>query len=133
MGVQLTKDSIDLGIVTNNADALIAFYRDVLGFKDEGTLPMPGGSMQRLICGTSTIKIVSMKRPVEATASPGGIGGATGYRYWTMHVSNLAEMVAACEAAQITVAVPITELRPGVTLAIVEDPDGNWVEFVQAG
>ncbi|MDP1795001.1 MAG: hypothetical protein Q8K63_12780 [Acidimicrobiales bacterium] len=44
----------------------------------------------------------------------------------------MAEMVAACEAAQVTVAVPITELMPGVSLAIVEDPDGNWVEFVQA-
>ncbi len=133
MGVQLTKDSIDLGIVTNNAEAMVAFYRDVLGFEDKGTMPMPGGGMHRLVCGTSAIKIVSMKRPVEAAAAPGGIGGATGYRYWTMNVSNLAEMVAACEAAQATVAVPITELMPGVSLAIVEDPDGNWVEFVQAG
>ncbi len=133
MGVQLTKDSIDLGIVTNNADAMVAFYRDVLGFQDRGTMPMPGGRMHRLACGTSAIKIVSMKRPVEATPAPGGIGGATGYRYWTMNVSNLAEMIAACEAAQITVAVPITELMPGVSLAIVEDPDGNWVEFVQGG
>jgi hypothetical protein len=22
------------------------------------------------------------------------------------------------------------EIRPGVTMAMVEDPDGNWVEFV---
>ena len=92
---------------------------------------MPGGNMTRLMCGTSTIKIVTMKRTTETKAAPGGIGGATGYRYWTMSVSNLAEIVAACEAAQVTVAVPITELAPGISLAIVEDPDGNWVEFVQ--
>jgi catechol 2,3-dioxygenase-like lactoylglutathione lyase family enzyme len=39
--------------------------------------------------------------------------------------------VAACEAAGRKVVVPITELRPGITIAIVEDPDGNWVEFLQ--
>lgn len=131
MGVNLTKDSIDLGIVTNDPEPMIAFYRDVLGLTEAGKMPMPGGAMTRLTCGTTTIKIVTMKRPVEAKAAPGGIGGATGYRYWTMTVSNLAEIVAACEAAQVTIAVPITELAPGVTLAIVEDPDGNWVEFVQ--
>jgi catechol 2,3-dioxygenase-like lactoylglutathione lyase family enzyme len=132
MSVNLSKDSIDLGIVTNDPVASIAFYRDVLGFEDLGEFPMPGGTMQRLQCGTSTIKIVSLKRPPSASAAPGGIGGATGYRYWTISVSNLAEIVAACEAAGVTIAIPITELRPGVTIAMVEDPDGNWVEFLGA-
>lgn len=130
MSVNLTKDSIDLGIVTNDPAASIAFYRDVLGFEDLGEFPMPGGSMQRLQCGTSTIKIVSMKKAPPASAPPGGIGGSTGYRYWTMSVSNLPEIVAACEAAGAKIAIPITELRPGVTIAMVEDPDGNWVEFL---
>jgi glyoxylase I family protein len=130
MSVNLTKDSIDLGIVTNDAVASIAFYRDVLGLEDLGEFPMPGGAMQRLQCGASTIKIVSMKKPPAATAAPGGIGGATGYRYWTISVSNLAEIVAACEAAGVKIAIPITELRPGITIAMVEDPDGNWVEFL---
>jgi glyoxylase I family protein len=130
MTVSLAKDSIDLGIVTNNPEASIAFYRDVLGFEDAGEFPMPGGTMRRLMCGTSTIKIVSLKRAPEAAAPPGGIGGGTGYRYWTISVSNLPDIVAACEAAGVKVAIPITELRPGVTIAMVEDPDGNWVEFL---
>src|SRR4051794_23468414 len=131
MTAQLTKDSIDLGIVTNDAEASIAFYRDVLGFEDLGEFPMPGGKMQRLQCGTSTIKIVSLKKPPPATAPPGGIGGASGYRYWTVSVSNLPEVVAACEAAGRPIAVPITELAPGIKIAIVEDPDGNWVELLE--
>ena len=32
MGVKVAKDAIDLGIVTTNGPAMLAFYRDVLGF-----------------------------------------------------------------------------------------------------
>lgn len=31
------------------------------------------------------------------------------------------------------IVVPATEIAPGVEIAIVEDPDGNWVEFVAGG
>ena len=132
MGVKLTKDSIDLGIVVRDADACLAFYRDVLGFEHVGTMPMPGGStMHRLMCGTSMIKLVAHDPVPEAANPPGGINKATGYRYWTMSVSNIAEIVDACTAAGVKVRIPITELRPGVTIAMVEDPDRNWVEFLQ--
>ena len=131
MSVDLTKDSIDLGIVVRDAEAALAFYRDVLGLEDLGERPMPGGVMHRLGCGTSVIKLVSLKNVPPAAAPPGGIGGGTGYRYWTISVSNMEAVVAACEAAGRPVAVPITELAPGITIAIVEDPDGNWVELLK--
>lgn len=131
MGANLTKDSIDLGIVAKDGPALVAFYRDVLGFEDQGEMPMPGGSMHRLAAGTSIIKIVCPRSTPAASSPPGGIQGATGYRYWTITVSNLTELVGACEAGGHKVVVPVTELRPGITIAIVEDPDGNWVEFLQ--
>jgi glyoxylase I family protein len=130
MAVELSKDSIDLGIVVQDPAAALAFYRDVLGFEDLGEMPMPGGTMHRLQCGTSVIKLVAPKKAPPATAPPGGIQGATGYRYWTISVTNLTDVVAACEAAGHKVAVPVTELRPGITIAIVEDPDGNWVELL---
>ena len=40
MGVKVAKDAIDLGIVTTNGDAMLSFYRDVLGFKHEGDITM---------------------------------------------------------------------------------------------
>jgi glyoxylase I family protein len=132
MGVKPAKDSIDLGIVTANPEAMIAFYRDVLGFEDQGDLAMPGGGLRRLGCGTSSIKIVSLKRDPPATAPPGGIGGATGYRYFTITVTNLDEIVAACEAAGAAIAIPTREIVPGHRVAIIEDPDGNWVEFLES-
>ena len=42
-------------------------------------------------------------------------------------------MVAACEEAGVKVIVPVSEIRPGVTIAMVTDPDGNVVEFVDYG
>ncbi|MCW2667430.1 MAG: hypothetical protein JWN57_2392 [Frankiales bacterium] len=131
MSVQLTKDSIDLGIVARDPAACLTFYRDVLGFEDLGESPMPGGTMHRLLCGTSMIKIVNLRRAPEASAPPGGLGGATGYRYWTISVSNLRDVVAAAEQAGRPVMVPPTEIRPGVTIAMLEDPDGNWVELLE--
>jgi catechol 2,3-dioxygenase-like lactoylglutathione lyase family enzyme len=132
MALQLTKDSIDLGLVVRDADAALAFYRDVLGLEDLGERAMPGGTMRRLGCGTSVLKLVTLDKTPEAAAPPGGIRGGTGYRYWTISVSNIDEVVAACEAAGRPIAVPVTELGPGITIAIIEDPDGNWVELLKA-
>jgi hypothetical protein len=36
-----------------------------------------------------------------------------------------------CVGADVTVVVPATDLRPGIRIGIVEDPDGNLVEFVE--
>jgi catechol 2,3-dioxygenase-like lactoylglutathione lyase family enzyme len=133
MTVQLTKDSIDLGIVVKDIDAALAFYRDTLGFKPVGDDSMPGGAhMWRLMCGTSMIKLVTFERTPQGGPPPGAIGKGFGYRYWTISISNLADVVAACEAGGYKVAVPITTIRPGVDIAIVEDADGNWVEFLAA-
>ena len=131
MGVALVKPSIDLGIVTTNGDAMLAFYRDVIGLKYLQQTPMPGrdGVMHRMMCGDCMIKLVVLAQ-LPAKAPPDGIGGASGYRYWTMTVSNLTDMVADCKAAGAKVVIGEREIRPGVRIAMVEDPDGNWVEFL---
>src|SRR5215469_4302037 len=99
MTIKLTKDSIDLGIVTTNPEAMTVFYRDVLGFEDGGQMSLPNASMTRLMCGTSVIKLVTNNKAPAADAPKGGIGGATGYRYWTISVADLPGIVEACERA----------------------------------
>ena len=90
MGVALSKDSIDLGIIVTDADAALAFYRDTLGFTAAGEMPMPGGgTMYRLMCGTSMIKVIKPGKEPKAAAPPGGIPGAYGYRYWTISVTTV--------------------------------------------
>ena len=133
MGVELTKESIDLGIVTRDPEAALKFYRDTLGFGEVGEMPMPGtGVMHMLKCGKSLIKVVALeKEPKGGAAAPGGIRGATGYRYWTISVSNLDDMVKRCSDGGHKVVISATEIRAGIRIAMVEDPDGNWVEFLE--
>ena len=134
MPLKITKDSIDLGIVTKDSAALLKFYQDTLGLTPDGEMDMPGGGkMTRLACGTTTIKIVVNGKEPAAGSPAGGIGGATGFRYFTISVSNLAEATDECAAAGYKVVVPATEIRSGITISIIEDPDGNWVELLQMG
>jgi len=90
MGVNVVKDAIDLGIVTTNGDAMLTFYRDVLGFKHEGDIHMEHvgiQTMHRLWFGNSLIKIVVPVNDPNKPPAPDGIPGGTGYRYWTMTIS----------------------------------------------
>lgn len=134
MSANISKQGIDLGIVTSKPAEALKFYRDTVGLPYMEELAMPGGmTMHRLKAGDSVIKIVSMAKAPAAVAPPGGIQGATGYRYWTITVTNLNELAKRCADAGYKVPISPREIRPGVAIAMVEDPDGNWVEFLQQG
>ena len=45
----------------------------------------------------------------------------------------MGDVVSACAAAGAKVVMTAREIRPGVKIAIVADPDGNWVEFLTIG
>jgi predicted enzyme related to lactoylglutathione lyase len=49
-----------------------------------------------------------------------------------MTIHNLDEVLSAVQAAGQKIVRQRTEVRPGVVIGMVEDPDGNWVEFIQA-
>ena len=132
MGVELAKDSIDIGIVVRDGDAALRFYRDTLGLEHIADTPMGGGgTMHRLMCGTTLVKVIEYEETPQAANPIGGIPAASGYRYWTISVSNLDAMAAECEAAGYTVPVAPREIRPGVRIAMIEDPDGNYVELIE--
>jgi catechol 2,3-dioxygenase-like lactoylglutathione lyase family enzyme len=131
MGIAITKKAIDLGVVTTNGDAMLKFYRDVLGLQYLREMKMPGGGlMHQLGCGDTIVKVVVLES-LPAKTPGGGIRAANGYRYWTISVGNLSELMKSCVDSGSKIAVKETEIRPGVKIGIVEDPDGNWVEFLQ--
>jgi catechol 2,3-dioxygenase-like lactoylglutathione lyase family enzyme len=129
--VLVTKDSIDLGIIVSDEKAAVNFYRDALGLEWEGELPLPGGRMYRLKCGTTIIKLVKLDKTPEAKPAPGGPMRGLGYRYFTISVPDIRGLMAQLETKGVRATVPVTEFRPGVTIAMVTDPDGNTIEFLQ--
>ena len=57
MGIQ--KSAIDLGIITNNLDAMLNFYGEQLGLEVETVIDMPGGGvMHRFKVGDSIVKVI---------------------------------------------------------------------------
>jgi len=123
--------AIDVGVVVRDAEASLRFYRDVVGAEHVADTPMPGGgTMHRLMWGETLLKLVSLARTPDAANPPGGFMGASGIRYITFSVDDLDVAVARCRDAGSPLAIAPREIRPGVSIAVVEDPDGNWVEFL---
>ncbi len=129
MGMKPAKQCIDIGIVVRDIQKSLAFYVDLLGLTKIGELPLPFGLMHRLGFGDSFVKLVDPKQLPDA--GPAGLMAQQGFRYLTFQISNIDDMCAACTAAGVSFEIPKQELMPGVTIAMVRDPDGNTVEFVQ--
>jgi catechol 2,3-dioxygenase-like lactoylglutathione lyase family enzyme len=134
MTARLAKPALDAGIVTTDGDVALRFYRDLLGFPEDGEVPFPGvGVVKRLKCGDSILRILVLEKAPPHRASTEGFASETGLRYLTLTVENLEEVVAAVAAAGFPVPVPPRPLRPGVTVAQIEDGLGTTVELMQNG
>ena len=133
MGIEVQKRAIDIGIIAKDIDAMKTFYGEVLGLELEASIPMPGGgTMNRFKVGDSIIKVIELDSAAPAEAPPGGIRGATGYRYRTIHTPNLEGVLDKIIESGHKVVVPAKVIREGITIAIVADPDGNWVELLES-
>ncbi|BEQ13794.1 MAG: VOC family protein [Anaerolineae bacterium] len=125
------KDSIDLGVLVKDIDASLAFYRDTLGLAYVGSNASGMGTLHRLRYGTSDFKLIDPSEVPPAGAQ--GITASLGFRYVTFVISNLDEVCAKLAELGVAFELQPVEIRPGVRIAMVQDPDGNVVEFVQLG
>ncbi len=124
--------SVQVGIVVNDLDAMVAFYEGALALHSIGDVDIPGGLMRRFRCGDGTVKLVRFDAGTTGANPPNGmLGGVAGMRYVSLNVGDVATTLARCEAAGYKVAVPLLEWRPGMPVAFVEDPEGNWIELMQ--
>lgn len=129
MGMKAAKNCVDIGIICRDIQQSLAFYEGLLGLPKIGEMKIPFGLMHRLGFGESFVKLVDPK--VVPPAGPAGLTSQLGFRYLTFQISNIDEICAECEQAGVAFEIPKQELIPGVTIAMVRDPDGNIVEFVQ--
>jgi lactoylglutathione lyase len=128
MPAVLNKSIIEIGIMVRDSEKQLAFYRDVVGLPYLGDLVFPGAHMWRFDGGGgSVVKLLELD-PMPEAANP--IGDATGFRYLSLYVGNLDELVAEMVEGGGTVVIPVTEFQPGARFAFVEDPEGNRLELL---
>jgi len=132
MSLQLIEPALHAGIVTEHGERMLDFYTRILGLEPAGEVHFPGlGVVNKLQCGHSQLKILVLEQPARSHSPGGGFSAATGYRYISLNIRNIDTVVQACEDYGCSMVAEITEIRPGVKAAMLEDPDGNAIEFMQ--
>jgi catechol 2,3-dioxygenase-like lactoylglutathione lyase family enzyme len=123
------KDSIDLGVLVSDIQASLHFYQELLGLKFIQKIPLWFGTMYCLRFGTSDFKLIDPSaRPPQGLI---GLESQLGFRYVTFVIKNLSDICKELRSKGVVFEVPEKVLRPGVRIAMVRDPDGNVVEFVE--
>ena len=123
---------LQVGIVPRDLETSLTFYRDVLGLPYTGTRPaLEGRTLHLFALGDVVVKLLESPTPPRATAGAGPYAERTGIRWVTLDVTDLDAVIARCDAARATIQMPLVTIRPGVRVAIVEDPDGNAFELVE--
>lgn len=122
------KESLDVGLLASDLEKSLEFYRDWLGLKFINQTPVWCGVVHRLRFGSSDFKMIVPSKETEKGAL--GLENQLGYRFLTFSVKDISEI---CERLKQKGVKFFRELKdlPGVSFAMVEDPDGNIVEFVQ--
>jgi catechol 2,3-dioxygenase-like lactoylglutathione lyase family enzyme len=132
MTLRVAQDAIDLGIVTTNEAKMRDFYERVLGLAIAADVPISNmGRIVKLQCGGSVIKLFVLEEPPESGTPASHYLGATGLRYFTVHIANLRDSIAACRVEGVPIVNDIVEPRPGVLAALIADPDGNTIELME--
>ena len=127
--MELAKGAMDVAILSGGIEASLHFYRDILGLEFVEKMPASNGTMYRLRFGNSDFKLIdpSMNPPSGA----GGVNAQLGFRAVAFCIKNLSEVCAELRRLGVEFAVEEKQARPGVRIAMVKDPDGNIVEFVE--
>ena len=123
------KDCLDLGIIVGDIKASINFYENILGLKFVEEISTTSGTMHRLRFGNSDFKLI--KPHTVPLKGPIGTDAQLGFRYVTFVINNLSGFCMELQKKGVDFFRPEKEVRPGVRRAMVKDPDGNIVEFVQ--
>jgi catechol 2,3-dioxygenase-like lactoylglutathione lyase family enzyme len=131
MLLKRAKDSVDVLIVVRDIEKSLGFYQGTLGLEKTEELRTPFGVSHRLRHGTSLVKLLA---PNEVPpAGPIGLDKQLGFRFVSFAIRNLSEVCAVLAQKGVELVMPETQVLPGMRLAMVKDPDGNIIEFVEHG
>ena len=126
----MSIEAVDVGLVSAS-ESLVEFYETVLGLERAEPRVFPFATVHRLVCGPVILKVMVPADAPAAVPPAEPFWAAAGLRYLTLWVDDLAGIASRWTGAGGTVTMPPTEIRPGVSTAMLTDPDGNVVEMMQ--
>ena len=147
------KETIDLGVVVSDVDKAVQWYTDVVGFQKVTEFDVPGDFAKRAGLtnslpahihvlalgdgpGATKIKLMQFKTSPGARIDQTYFHSTYGFRYLTIFVKDMPTAVAraakhgAKPIAEGPHAIPESIAQGGIQLAVLRDPDGNFVELV---
>ena len=130
----MNAHGFQMGIVPSDLQRSLTFYRDVLQLPPMDPLPLGDGmALHRFAVGDAIVKLIEQPEPVTAKPPPAERFGMVGIRWFTFYLDpgDIDDCMKRCEAAGAEIQMPLTQIRDGLRVSIVGDPDGNSVELVE--
>jgi predicted enzyme related to lactoylglutathione lyase len=128
----MTLLRVEAGFVSTEP-ALVDFYAEVFELTKLEPAAFPVGTLHKLEGPTGTIKVMVPADPPAPAAYTGPFTGMVGLRYLTLRVDDLDAVIERATARGATVLTGPLELRPGVRIAVLNDPEGNTIEVGEPG
>ncbi|MBL1077237.1 VOC family protein [Nocardia sp. 2] len=123
-------NSLQVGITPRDLRRSMHFYREVLGVNYEVPLVTSGIVLHRFRIGAAVLKLAEgISAPAHNPA--GGPPAATGLRWVSVDVDDLQAIVERLATVETSFVTPIMADESGTRFAIIEDPDGIWIELIQ--
>jgi lactoylglutathione lyase len=135
---------LEIGVCVADLPRAMAFYEGVLALEKISAIDLNEHGSQVSGLGTTGYRVVRLQtnygeriKLVCPNGTPSRPGPAatpssrTGLAYITFLVDDIDAMVNRCARAGYLSMKGIVELRPGVRMALVPDPEGNFIEFAQ--
>jgi catechol 2,3-dioxygenase-like lactoylglutathione lyase family enzyme len=133
-GGAIRSGEVEVGLVVSDLQASLSFYGELLGLEYVGDVALPGMVQKRFLRGDAVVKLIYFDEQPDVTTPPGRPDpGQLGLRYLSVKVPDVVQTVERWVGRGGTVAVPLFEWEPGVHIAVIEDPDGTWVELGPQG
>ena len=139
--LEFSNPLISIGVVVSDLDASVEFYTEVIGMKETGGFASKLGLTDNKTLNVKVLKLEdSPDAPAWKLMSFGDaaktqrskhIDGFTGMQYITLNVVDLTPFVKRLKkhGVKLLGETPV-ELPSGKHLALVQDPDGTFIELI---
>lgn len=138
--MNVTQNSVDIGLTTNNINEMKKFYVEVLGCTEVATPEIPADFIKQAGFGENNLKLYALKfgdiliKLLDFENNPNGneqklADSQIGFRYLTFWVENMEETLTLLEKNNVDLQCKILSRVPERKLIFFKDPDGNLLEL----